>query len=123
MSKILYVDDEADIREIATLSLGLEPGFEIRSCGSGEEALQIFEEWRPDLVMLDVMMPDLDGPETLARLRSTPGGEAVPVIFITARAQQQQVDRFIALGAIGVIPKPFNPMTLAATVKVYLQSA
>jgi CheY-like chemotaxis protein len=122
MSKILYVDDEPDIREIAVLSMGLDPSLDVRSCGSGQEALEILGSWRPDLVMLDVMMPDMDGPATLARLRETENGRDVPVVFITARSQPQDVDRFLGLGAVGVIAKPFNPRTLAATVKSHLQS-
>ena len=69
MTKILYVDDEPDIREIAVLSLQRDPSFDVRPCGSGREALEAVKEWRPDLVMLDVVMPDMDGPAILARLR------------------------------------------------------
>jgi CheY-like chemotaxis protein len=121
MTKILYVDDESDIREIAVLALGLEPSFDVRSCSSGQEAVEIVGQWRPDLVMLDVMMPTMDGLSTLAALRETEFGRSVPVIFITARAQQQEVDKYLALGSIGVIAKPFNPMTLATIVKSHFQ--
>jgi len=114
--RILYVDDEPDLREIAVLALELDPGFEVRSCSSGEEALAVFDAWKPDLVMLDVVMPGLDGPETLTRLRMRPDGQ-VPVIFITARAQAVEAERLMALGAAGVIAKPFDPMTLARAVR------
>lgn len=114
--RILYVDDEPDIREVACLSLELDPDFEVRSCGSGTEALALLEEgsWRPDLILLDVMMPGMDGPTTFGALRDRPALADIPVIFITARTQSYEVERFLKLGAIGVIAKPFDPMELAA---------
>jgi two-component system OmpR family response regulator len=122
MTKILYVDDEPDIRDIAVLSLRRDPSFDVRPCGSGREALEAVQEWRPDLVMLDVVMPDMDGPAILTRLREMPGGPDLTVLFITARTQGPEVDRFLALGADGVIAKPFDPLTLAAIVKGHLQA-
>jgi CheY-like chemotaxis protein len=120
MTRILYVDDEADIREVAQLALEFEPGFEVRSCASGAEALEVAPGWRPDLILLDVMMPVMDGPAVLARLRQLPETAAVPVVFITARTQQQEVAQLRALGAEGVIAKPFDPMALAGQVREYL---
>lgn len=118
MLKILHVDDEPDIREVAAMSLGIDPEIEVRSAASGAEALKTLEsDWRPDVVLLDVMMPELDGPGTLERLRQLPGHEATPVIFMTARAQAQEQSRFLELGAIAVIIKPFDPMTLAGQVR------
>jgi CheY-like chemotaxis protein len=114
---ILYVDDEADIREVAQMALELEPGFEVRCAASGAEALVVALQWRPDLIMLDVMMPGLDGPSTLHRLRAEAATAATPVIFITARTQAQEVEAFLALGAIGVIAKPFDPMQLGSQVR------
>ena len=119
-AKVLYVDDEADIREVATMALELDPALEVRSCGSGEEALRIAPEWRPDLILLDVMMPVMDGPTTLARLRSLDSVGNTKVVFITARAQSSDVDRLRELGAQGIIPKPFDPMSLAEEVRKYL---
>ncbi|SMF61195.1 response regulator [Allosphingosinicella indica] len=110
--RILYVDDEADIREVAAMALELEPGFEVRSCASGAEALAVVTEWHPDLILLDVMMPQMDGPAVLARLRQRPATADTPVLFVTARTQQQEVAQLRALGAQGVIAKPFDPMTL-----------
>ena len=118
--RILYVDDEPDMRDIVSLALDREPAFDVRSCGSGREALEIAAEWRPDLVLLDVVMPDMDGPTTLARLREIPAGRSVPVVFLTARSQPSDIARLTAFGAAGVIAKPFSPMKLAATVKIYL---
>jgi CheY-like chemotaxis protein len=120
MPKILYVDDEADIRDIAAMSLELDPELEVRSSGSGAEALVEAASWLPDLILLDVMMPSMDGPTTLAHLRAEPETAAIPVVFITARTQAQEVERFLGLGAIGVIAKPFDPMALARTVRDYL---
>lgn len=111
--RVLYVDDEADIREIAAMSLELDDSFEVRTCASGSEALQAAPDWKPDLILLDVMMPGIDGPETLAGLKADPRTADVPVVFITARTQSYEIERFLSLGAIGVIAKPFDPMTLA----------
>jgi CheY-like chemotaxis protein len=121
--RILHVDDEPDIREVVELSLGLNPDFEIRSCGSGAEAVAIAAEWSPFIILLDVMMPGMDGPTTLTHLRSNPRTADIPVLFMTARAQAREVERFISLGAQGVISKPFDPMTLAFLVRSHLQAA
>jgi CheY-like chemotaxis protein len=121
--RILHVDDEPDIREVVEISLALDPAFAVRSCASGGDALAATAEWAPDLILLDVMMPDMDGPMTLARLRERPQTAAVPVVFMTARAQANELDRFLSLGAAGVIAKPFDPMTLAALVRRYAPAA
>ncbi len=119
-TRILYVDDEPDIREVAAMSLELDPEFEVRTAASGVEALPLASEWKPDLILLDVMMPVMDGPTTFARLRGQPDTAAIPVVFITARTQAQEVEGFKSLGAKGVIAKPFDPMSLASTVRGYL---
>jgi two-component system OmpR family response regulator len=121
--RVLHVDDEPDIREVVEISLGLDPAFAVRSCASGGDALTATTDWAPDLILLDVMMPDMDGPMTLARLRERPQTAAVPVVFMTARAQASELDRFLSLGAAGVIAKPFDPMTLAALVRRYAPAA
>ncbi|MFN3559694.1 MAG: response regulator [Brevundimonas sp.] len=115
---VLHVDDEPDIREVAGLSLDLDPDIVLTTAESGEVALQLLEGGlRPDVILLDVMMPRLDGPGALARLRALPGLEQTPVIFMTARVQTSERDRYLDLGAIGVITKPFDPMTLAGQVR------
>lgn len=115
---ILHVDDEPDIREVAAFSLELDPQIELTTAESGEVALELLEGGlRPDVILLDVMMPRLDGPGTLARLRVLPGLEQTPVIFMTARVQRGERDRYLELGAVGVITKPFDPMTLAGQVR------
>jgi CheY-like chemotaxis protein len=118
--RVLHVDDEPDIREVVEISLGFDPAFVTRSCSSGQEALAVALEWQPDIILLDVMMPVMDGPATLLRLRENTRTATIPVVFMTARAQTRELDSFRSLGAIGVIPKPFNPMTLAASVHSYV---
>jgi CheY-like chemotaxis protein len=120
---VLYVDDEPDIREVVEISLGLDPAFAVRSCASGGEALAATADWSPDLILLDVMMPGMDGPMTLARMRERPQTAKVPIVFMTARAQAHELDRLLNLGAAGVIAKPFDPMTLAALVRRYAPAA
>lgn len=121
--RILHVDDEPDIREVVELSLGLDPAFTVRSCASGGDALATAADWCPDLILCDVMMPVMDGPATLARLRGSPRTAGIPVVFMTARAQTRELEHFKSLGADGVIAKPFDPMTLANSVRCYLRSA
>lgn len=118
MIRVLYVDDEPDIREIAELSLSLDPGFDVHTAASGEEALAVVAEWQPDVVLLDVMMPVMDGPAVLAELRSR--GVNTPVVFVTARAQRSEMQSFATLDAKGVLAKPFDPVTLAAQVRALL---
>jgi CheY-like chemotaxis protein len=120
--RILHVDDEPDIREIVDMSLSLNSDFQVRPCASGDEALTAAAEWSPDLILLDVMMPRMDGPTTLSCLRKNPKTAEIPVLFMTARAQPREVEQFIALGAQGVISKPFDPMTLAFTVRNHLEA-
>src|ERR1700678_347748 len=118
--RILLVDDEADIRVVVDVSLGLDPEFTMRGCASGADALVTAAEWSPSLILLDVMMPLMDGPTTLANLRKNPGTAHIPIVFLTARTQTDEIEHFISLGAQGVLSKPFDPMTLAASVRSYL---
>ncbi len=114
--KLLYVEDEADIREIAEFALEDE-GFDIVFCASGEEAVEKADDFQPEVILLDVMMPGMDGPTTLKNLRTIPGLETTPIIFLTAKVQPNEIQDFIALGAIDVIAKPFDPMTLADKIR------
>jgi two-component system, OmpR family, response regulator len=118
----MYVDDEPDIREIVEMSLALSGEYSVTLCESGEKALVAIANSKPDLVLLDVMMPGLDGPATLVRLREQQETRAIPVVFMTAKALPQEIERFMKLGAIGVISKPFDPMSLASKVKEIWQS-
>ena len=117
LQKILLVEDEPDIRAVAEIALEIVGGFSVRLCEDGAAALAALPDFAPDLIMLDVMMPGMDGPATLAELRKLPEGAAVPVIFMTAKVQQAEIDGYRKLGAAGVIAKPFDPMTLAERVR------
>jgi CheY-like chemotaxis protein len=121
--RILLVDDEPDIREVVDVSLGLDPEFKMRACASGADALVTAAEWSPSIILLDVMMPLMDGPTTLANLRKNPRTAHIPVVFLTARTQTDEIEQYISLGAQGVLSKPFNPMTLAASVRDYLPAS
>jgi CheY-like chemotaxis protein len=113
---LLYVDDEPDIREVVQLALGLAENLDVHVCESGEQALAAMPSIKPDLVVLDVMMPGMDGPTTMSRMRADPALAGIPVVFMTAKAMPQEITRFRQLGAIGVIPKPFDPMRLSEQV-------
>ena len=115
--RVLHVDDEPDIREVVQIALSLDPGLVVRSCQSGQDAIAEAAVWKPDLILCDVMMPAMDGPATLARLRECRATSEIPVVFMTARAQAAELDRFKSLGAVGTIAKPFDPMTLAELVR------
>jgi len=117
LQRILYVDDETGIQSVAKLALEMVGGFTVKLCGSGEEALREAAAFAPDLILLDVMMPGMDGPATLAALREQPALAAIPVVLMTARAQAEDVARYLSLGALDVIAKPFDPMTLASQVR------
>jgi two-component system, OmpR family, response regulator len=115
--RVLYVEDEPDIQTIARLALETIGRFTVEMCSSGEAALTVAKTGaRFDLVLLDVMMPGIDGPTTLQRLREMPGFEDVPVVFMTAKVQPDEIKRWHELGAVDVFEKPFDPMSLAARV-------
>jgi CheY-like chemotaxis protein len=119
--RILHVDDEPDIREVVGISLGLGPNLMTRSYASGAEALAVASDWTPDIILLDGMMPVMDGSTTLARSRENSRTAGIPVGFMTARAQSREFDLFRSLGVVGVIPKPFDPMMLAASVRAHIE--
>ena len=113
LSHILCIDDEDDIREIARLSLESVGGFRVTDRPGGREGVDAALAEKPDLILIDVMMPGQDGPATLAELRTHKELDDVPVVFMTARVQEQEVAEYHALGAAGVIAKPFDPMALS----------
>jgi CheY-like chemotaxis protein len=117
LKKILYVEDETDIQTVAKLALETVGGFEVMICSSGAEALEKAPLFKPDILLLDVMMPGMDGPDTLVALLSNESMKTTPAIFLTAKAMPAEVERYKKLGALDVIPKPFDPMTLADQVK------
>ncbi|MCJ2188123.1 response regulator [Novosphingobium beihaiensis] len=119
---ILYIDDEPDLREIASMALELDPDIMVRTCASGPEALDLLSTMTPDLILLDMMMPVMDGPMTFAAIRER-FGKSIPVVFITARTSPADVEKLVASGAHGVIPKPFDPMKLTAQVRSFVSHA
>lgn len=118
LPKVLHVEDDGDIREIAMIALNTVGGLEVVQCASGQEALDCAAEVAPDLFLLDVMMPGMSGDETLQNLRRMPQFADTPTIFMTAKAQHSEVERLKGSGALGVITKPFDPMTLADEIVV-----
>lgn len=116
LQHILLVEDDPDIQVVAKLALEAVGGFRVAICSSGQEALVSLAQQAPDLILLDMMMPDLDGAGTLAALRAMPASAATPVIFMTAKVQPHEVIEYKALGAVGVIAKPFDPMMLSSSI-------
>lgn len=118
---MLIVDDEDDIRRVAGLSLARVGGMDVVEAASGAEALRVAEEARPDVVLLDVMMPELDGPATLRSLRDNPATSRIPVVFLTAKAMSSETERLRNLGARGVLTKPFDPVKLPDALRAVLE--
>jgi len=118
--KILVIDDENDIRRIARLGLERVGKMQVIDASSGVEGVEKARAERPDVVLLDVMMPGQDGPATLQSLKADPATAAIPVIFLTAKALASELERLRSLGATGVLTKPFDAMTLAAEVRAIL---
>ena len=119
--KVLLIDDEDDIREVAALTLETMGDFEMFATANGFEGVALAARVRPDVILLDVMMPEIDGPSTLALLRANAETHDIPVIFMTAKIQASDRRRLAELGARGIISKPFDPMTLANEVNDLLQ--
>ena len=117
LKRLLYVEDEPDIQMVARLALEALGGYTVEICSSGNEALARAPAFQPQLILLDVMMPGMDGPTTLKNLRELPQFSVTPVIFMTAKVQPNEVAEYKAIGALDVIPKPFDPMTLASHVQ------
>ena len=117
LQRITYVEDEPHIREIVQLALEELGGFKLHVCESGMEALDTVPVFHPDLVLLDVMMPEMNGVQTFRSLRQIPGLVNTPIIFVTAKAQKHEIQQYKALGAADVIPKPFDPVSLPAEIQ------
>lgn len=117
LTRILYVEDEPDIQTVARLALEMLGGFTLGICSSGHEALAKITEFQPQFILLDVMMPGMDGPTTLGKIRALPEFAITPVVFMTAKVQPSEVAEYKAIGAVDVIPKPFDPMKLSSQVQ------
>jgi len=118
---ILVVDDEDDIREIAAITLETTGDFVVLSASGGLAGIECAQRVQPDVILLDVMMPELDGPSTLARLREHEATRNIPVIFLTAKVQATDRKRLAVLGAAGIIAKPFDPLALADELTAILE--
>lgn len=118
MVRVVAVEDDPDIRAVIDLALGHVGGLAVTCCGCGHAALEAVPAVDPDLVLLDVMMPGMDGLETLTRLRLDPRNSQVPVVFMTARVQPHHRAEYMKRGALGVIAKPFDPLTLAQQLRL-----
>ena len=114
---ILVVDDDDEIREIVALSLELVGGWTVRAADRGAAGLRLAREWRPDVVLLDVMMPEMDGPTMFSRMQLDPVLRDIPVVLLTAKVQVGHVQVWDSLPVAGVIPKPFNPATLSSQIE------
>ena len=115
--RVLLVDDDPDVGALVSRALGPREGYTVQVCGSSIDALECARSFRPDLILLDVMMPGRDGPETLKALRANETTASIPVIFMSAGADRPDAPQYQKLGAMGVIPKPFDPDLLPATLR------
>jgi len=121
LKKIMLVEDDADIQLITRLSLEVGGGYEVRVCGNGAEAVKSARAYAPDLILLDFMMPGMDGIATMAALRELPETAAIPVVFFTANAQRQVQQDLLLRGALGVIVKPIEPQALVEQIRMLWQ--
>lgn len=112
LTKVLVVEDDVDIQKVVRMSLKVRGTKDVVVVSNGEECLAVAGELKPDLILLDVMMPKLDGYQTCRRLKQSPETKAIPVIFLTAKAQQFEMKQGLDAGALGYLVKPFDPMTL-----------
>jgi len=123
LRRILCIDDNADILEIAKLALEVVGGFELEVSANGHAGLRRAQAWKPDLILLDVMMPGMDGLSTLRELQEDPRVRDIPVLFLTASVALDDQEEYWRLGVGGVIGKPFNPLTLAQEVESMWRAA
>ena len=117
LNRILLVEDDVDIQVITKMALETTGGFTVQVCSSGKEAIEKAPVFKPDIILLDVMMPKMDGPTVLKALREISEAKSVPVVFLTARSQPKEVEKLKKLDVVDIISKPFDPMTIAEKVK------
>ena len=123
LTRILHIEADRSIQAVARVALETLGGFQVLSCSGGQEALDKILDFAPHFILLDVMMPDMDGPQTLERLRAVVDLEQIPVAFMTAKVQPNEIAHYLSLGARDVIIKPFDPMQLAQQVRTIWQRA
>lgn len=114
LQRVLMVEDDLDIQIVARMALEAVGGYTVEICSGGQQALDTVEQFGPDLVLLDVMMPDMDGPTVLQHLRARAATELLPIVFMTAKAQAHEIAAYRQMGALDVISKPFDPMALSS---------
>ena len=117
LNRVLHVDDDEDIRTVTKIALEVVGGFTVLQCGSGHEALARAEAFAPDIILLDVMMPGIDGEQTFHRLREIPSLRDLPIVFATAKVHEQSMTQLVAIGAAGIVAKPFDPLALPDTLR------
>ena len=117
MRRVLIIDDEDDIREVAALSLETTANWTILTADSGRSGIDVAAAMQPDAILMDVMMPEMDGPTTFKRLQGNPVTSGIPVVLLTAKVQGVDQRRFAGLGVAAVLFKPFDPLTLAAQIR------
>ncbi|WP_353979498.1 response regulator [Salinicola endophyticus] len=117
LQRVLHVEDDPSIQEVARIALEVVGGMQVASCDNGLSALEKATEWQPDLILLDVMMPGIDGPTTLGKLREQAETREIPVVFMTAKVQPSELEHYREIGALDVVIKPFDPMTLASQLR------
>ena len=120
--KVLIIDDDDDVRFVARMSLGRVAGMTVVEAARGAEGVALAKSEQPDFILLDMMMPDMDGAATLRALKAVEATASIPVVFLTAKAMASEVQRLKGLGVRGVVLKPFNPMTLATEITAILNS-
>lgn len=117
LQRIMHVEDDVSIQQVAKIALEAVGGFTVHTCSSGQQALTDYPVFAPQLVLLDVMMPGMDGPTTLQQLRQQYDLSRIPAVFMTAKVQSNEVESYKALGAADVVVKPFDPMTLSNQIR------
>jgi two-component system, OmpR family, response regulator len=117
LKKILYAEDEPDVQTVVELTIQTMSNYSIKVCDNGKRLLECVQDYNPDLILLDVMMPEMDGPTTLKNLQENIKTKDIPVVFMTAKAQVHEIETFKESGVLGIITKPFDPINLCSEIE------
>lgn len=117
LKKILYAEDEPDLQTVVEMTINAMSNYEIKICDNGKKLLESVEAYNPDLILLDVMMPEMDGPTTFKNLQANEKTKNIPVVFMTAKAQVHEIETFKETGVLGIITKPFDPVNLCSDIE------